>query len=236
LRAFEQVAKSLPAEPEAPTPDTSAEPEPKAPTPDAPAETEPEATSIEPEVSREPEPEPTPESEPEQKVSDPKSVEEKDPRFAKRVAFRIKIYYNGLEIGEKLTNKFNIWKKPIEMFDEVQSIEKFEFDKAGEKSGKSVERFDTDKDGLYLITLTNGEQLGLPKHTNDVSTLEFGFNWEGQIGNNDPLNKVIELAKIKDGKIIEKGKINWGERGSRVSESILEESLMLRWKTIAGIK
>ena len=209
--------------------------EPEAPAPDTSAESEPEAASPEPEVNREPEP--TPESEPvPAKEEEPKEKTE-EPNFTRRIAFKIKNYYNRLEIGEKLTNKFNIWKKQIEILDGVQSIEKFEFDKAGGKSGESVESFDNDKkDGLYLITLTNGEQFGLPKHTNDVSTLGFGFEWDGQIGNQDSLNKVTKLAKIKDGKIIKKGEITWGERGLRFSESILEESLMLRWKTIAGIK
>lgn len=202
-----------------------------------PAEPEPEASSPEPEARQEPAPEATPEPEPEPARQEEEPREKSsDPRFTKRTTKRIKDYYNRLEIGKKLTNKFNIWKEPIERLDGVQSIEKFEFDKAGEKSGKSVETFDTDKDGLYLITLTNGDQFGLPKHTNDVSTLGFGFEWDNQIGVYDPLNKVIKLAKIKDGKIIEKGKITWGERGPKVSESKLEESLMLRWKTIAGIK
>jgi hypothetical protein len=214
LRSFEQVAKSLPA-------DTPAKPEPKAA-----------ATPTEPVPQAAPAPEPEPEPAGQEEEPREKSP---DPRSTRRATKRIKNYYNSLEIVQKISSKFNNWKEKIETIDQVKSIEKFEFDKTGERSGTSVERFDPEKNGLYLITLKNGEQFGLPKHTRDVSTLGFGFKWDGQIGNNAPFKEVTKLAKIKDGKIIEKGEITWGERGSTIPENILNESLMLRWKQLAGI-
>ena len=223
LKSFEQVAKSLPA--------------------DTPANPAPEDNLLSQlgiainnlgtdKDESEPEPTPAPESEPARQEEDPKQKTE-DPTLTRRTTKRIKDYYNNLATGEKLSYKFNEWKEPIEKLNSVKSIQKFEFDKIG---GKIVKRFDSKKNGLYLITLTNGEQFGLPKHTQDVYTLKFAFDIEGDPPGDAPLNKVIKLAKIKDGKIIQKGEITWGQRGSSVSESILNESLMLRWKTIAGIK
>ena len=186
LRAFEQVAKSLPA-------DTPAEPE--APTPDTSAESEPEDT----------EPEPPEEEEPREKSP--------DPTFTRRATTRIKKYYNELEISDRLPHKFNTWKKKIETLQEVESIKEVKF---GEN------------DKLYLITLTNGEQFGLPKQAFSPA-IEFAFGESGvSKPGTVPLKKVLKLAKIKDGKIIKKGSVQYHDS--------MEESLMLRWKTIAGIK
>jgi len=240
VNAFERVAKSLSA-------DTPAKPEPKPASPEPKASREPAAAAPAPEnnllnqlknavdnleTDRD---KPEPEPEPAGQEEEPRG-KSPDLTFTRITTKRIKDYYNKLEIIQKLSSKFDDWKQPIENNSEIQSIEKFEFDKTGERSGTSVKSFDPEKNGLYLITLKNGEQFGLPKHTRDVSTLGFGFEWDGQIGNNTPFNEVTKLAKIKDGKIIEKGEITWGERGSTIPENILNESLMLRWKTIAGIK
>lgn len=151
------------------------------------------------------EPEPArQEEEPKQKTT--------DPTFTRRTTKRIKDYYNGLKIREKLPYRFNTWKKPIEKLNEVQSIE--------------IEEIQKNKK-LFVITLTDGQQFGLPFQA-DVSNLTFAFTPESTHGVSARLKNVLKLAKIKDGEIVEKGLIDY--------YSALEESLMLRWKTIAGIK
>ena len=131
-----------------------------------------------------------------------------------RALFSIKKYYNGLEIKQKLPFRFNTWKKGIEKIPEVESIERQDF---GENNS------------LYVITLTRdagGQQFGLPKQAYR-SSIEFAFEEIGDAGYS-PLKKVLKLAKIEDGKIIKKGEVEYDDS--------INESLMLRWKTIAGIK
>jgi hypothetical protein len=128
-----------------------------------------------------------------------------------RALFSIKKYYNGLEIMQKLPHRFNTWKEGIEKIPGVQSIERQNF---GENNS------------LYVITLTGGQQFGLPKQAYS-SSIEFAFEEIGDAGYR-PLKKVLKLAKIEDGKIIKKGEVEYDDS--------MNESLMLRWKTLAGIK
>jgi len=202
LKSFEQVAKSLPADTPAKTKQKAAA-TPTEPVPQA-------APAPEPE----PEPEPEPDPEPEAAEPETRSIEKSpDLTFTRRTTKRIKDYYNKLEIIQKLSSKFYDWKKPIERNPEVKSIEKEDF---GENNS------------LYVITLTDGQQFGLPKQDYS-SSIEFAFEEEGEsTPGRVPLRDVLKLAKIKDGKIIEKGLVDYGFK--------LEESLMVRWKTIAGIK
>ena len=167
-----------------------------------------------PQAAPEPEPTPAPESEPTQQEEEPKQ-KTADPNFTRRTIKRIKDYYNGLEIAEKLPHprSFNNWKKRIERIDGVQSIEKQTFE--GDNS-------------LFVITLDDGQQFGLPKQAYS-SSIEFAFEEEGTTPPGKvPLKNVLKLAKINDGKIEEKGLVDYGTK--------LNESLMARSKTIAGIK
>lgn len=155
-----------------------------------------------------------PDSEPEAVEPEIRSIEKSlDPNFTRRGTKRIKDYYNSLEIVQKLSSKFYNWKQGIERIAEVKSIEKEDFE---------------ENNSLYVITLTDGQQFGLPKQSFS-SAIEFAFEEEGEsTPGSVPLRDVLKLAKIKDGKVIQKGLVDYGTK--------VNESLMLRWKTIAGIK
>lgn len=145
--------------------------------------------------------------EPEPEAAKPEQTS--DPNFTRRAVRRIKTIYNELKIEEKLD--FNKLKKEIEQISEVESVKKQEFG----------------KNSLFVVTLTNREQFGLPKEL-QRDKLEFAFEKSKDSKLGAPvLDKVIKLAKIKDGKI-EKGIVKYG--------TALKESLILTWKQIAGIK
>jgi chemotaxis protein histidine kinase CheA len=134
-----------------------------------------------------------------------------DPRFTGIAVRKIKNKYNNLTIENKIN--FNKSKEVIEKIHQVESVEKQSFI----------------KNILFVVTLTNGEQFGLPKEL-QRNNLKFAFKEDEEALNPKApvLDKVIKLAKIKGGKIEEKGIVKYG--------TALKESLMLRWKTIAGIK
>ena len=147
--------------------------------------------------------------EPEPEVAKPEQTS--DPSFTRRAVRRIKANFNKLKIEDRLN--FNKLKEAIEKILEVESVKKQTFG----------------KNSLFVITLTNGEQFGLPKEL-QRDKLEFAFKESEEASNPkaSALDKVIKLAKIKDGKIEEKGIVKYG--------TALKESLILTWKQIAGIK
>lgn len=147
--------------------------------------------------------------EPEPEAAKPEQTP--DLRFTRRTVGRIKNEFNKLETVKKL--QFDELKKVIEKISGVESVKKQEFG----------------KNSLVVVTLTNGEQFGLPKEL-QRDKLEFAFKESEEASNPkaSALDKVIKLAKIKDGEIEEKGIVKYG--------TALKESLILTWKQIAGIK
>ncbi len=183
---------------------------------DTPAEPEAEEPSPKPKVNREPAPEAAPEPEPEPETK--RQTNDNDPNKYKRAKFRIKNEFNNLGISGRASRKFDIWKDKVENIDGVDSIKK-----------STLSTGENEEQKIYLITLDNEEQYALP-YQGDVFNLKFAFDEEGEIPPVDAyLKDVNKLAKIKNNKVEQKGKFTY-------LTEILNESLMLRWKTIAGIK